>query len=135
MKLMPSSRARWIMRRHSSWSVLPQAPNIMAPKQSELTSTPVRPRTRYSMGANLVPRCGYRPRGGLFGSGDGPFGGVALGPQLPATLPERRLPDLEAAAASRRRGLLGLGRGLASDIVGDDGQDLVVEVLVVDNGD
>jgi hypothetical protein len=29
---------------------LPQAPNIMAPRQSGLTLIPVRPRVRYSMG-------------------------------------------------------------------------------------
>src|SRR5919206_471761 len=37
------------MRMESSWSSLPQAPNIMAPRQSGLTFTPVLPRVRYSM--------------------------------------------------------------------------------------
>src|SRR5918998_5016476 len=32
-----------------SWSGSPQAPNIMAPRQSGLTCIPVRPRLRYSM--------------------------------------------------------------------------------------
>src|SRR6266511_3529636 len=43
------SRAWWIIRTHSIWSVLPQGPNIMAPRQWVLTSTPVRPSVRYSM--------------------------------------------------------------------------------------
>src|ERR1700754_1383089 len=46
---MPASRARWMMRVESSWSVLPQAPNIIVPRQSFETWTPVRPSGRYSM--------------------------------------------------------------------------------------
>src|ERR1700754_918434 len=46
---MPASRARWMMRVESSWSVLPQAPNIIVPRQSCETWTPVRPSGRYSM--------------------------------------------------------------------------------------
>src|SRR3954447_8191639 len=53
MKLSPASSARWMMRIESSWSVLPQAPNIIAPRQSGLTCTPVRPRARSSMAATL----------------------------------------------------------------------------------
>src|SRR4051794_19408622 len=53
MKLIPSSSARWMMRIESSWSVLPQAPNIIAPRQSGLTCTPVRPSGRSSMAATL----------------------------------------------------------------------------------
>src|SRR3954468_4132790 len=53
MKLIPASSARWMMRIESLWSVLPQAPNIIAPRQSGLTCTPVRPRGRISMGATL----------------------------------------------------------------------------------
>jgi hypothetical protein len=34
MKLIPASSARWMMRVESSWSVLPQAPNIIVPRQS-----------------------------------------------------------------------------------------------------
>ena len=49
MKLMPASSARWMIRTESSWSGLPQAPNIIAPRQSGLTFTPVVPRTRISM--------------------------------------------------------------------------------------
>src|ERR1700741_4371872 len=36
-------------RMHSSWSVSPQAPNIIAPRHSGLTFTPVRPSVRNSM--------------------------------------------------------------------------------------
>src|ERR1700704_6202969 len=49
MKLMPASRAAWMTAIESSWSGLPQAPNIMAPRQSGLTWTPVLPRVRYSI--------------------------------------------------------------------------------------
>src|SRR3954447_15710611 len=48
MKLIPASSARWMMRIDSSWSVLPQAPNIIAPRHSGLTLTPVLPRWRVS---------------------------------------------------------------------------------------
>jgi hypothetical protein len=46
---MPASSAAWMMRVESSWSVLPQVPNIIVPMQSFETWTPVRPRGRYSM--------------------------------------------------------------------------------------
>src|ERR671919_3016837 len=49
MKLIPASRARWMMRTDSSWSRSPQAPNIIAPRQSGLTFAPVRPSVRCSM--------------------------------------------------------------------------------------
>src|SRR4051794_39612989 len=49
MKLIPASSARWMMRTESSWSGLPHAPNIIAPRQSGLTFIPVRPRVRCSM--------------------------------------------------------------------------------------
>src|SRR3954462_5517034 len=39
------------MRIESSWSGLPQAPNIIAPRHSLLTETPVRPSGRCSIGA------------------------------------------------------------------------------------
>src|SRR5579875_1992699 len=48
---MPASRPRWMMRMLSSWSGLPQAPNIIAPRQSFETETPVRPSMRCSMAA------------------------------------------------------------------------------------
>ena len=43
MKLMPASSAAWMIATESSWSGLPQPPNIIAPRQSGLTFTPVRP--------------------------------------------------------------------------------------------
>src|SRR6266545_8417285 len=52
-KLIPPSRAWWIIRTHSAWSVFPQGPNIIAPRQWVLTFTPVRPRVRYSMASAL----------------------------------------------------------------------------------
>jgi hypothetical protein len=55
MTLIPASSARWMMRIESSWSVLPHAPNIIVPRQSFETWTPVRPSGRYSMAA---PVCG-----------------------------------------------------------------------------
>src|SRR5687767_10284572 len=48
-KLIPASSARWMMRTESSWSVLPQAPNIIVPRQSLETWTPVRPSGRCSI--------------------------------------------------------------------------------------
>src|SRR3954453_15347064 len=56
MKLMPASRAAWMMRTDSSWSVLPQAPNIIAPRHSGLTLTPVLPKLRSCMAPHLVDR-------------------------------------------------------------------------------
>src|SRR3954451_16028515 len=54
MKLMPASSAASMMRIDSSWSVLPQSPNIIAPRQSGLTLTPVLPRLRSCMAPHLV---------------------------------------------------------------------------------
>src|SRR3954462_12632113 len=53
---MPASSARWMMRIESSWSVLPQAPNIIVPRQSFETWTPVRPSGRYSIALGLRDR-------------------------------------------------------------------------------
>jgi len=53
MKLIPASSARSMIRSDSPWSVLPQDPNIIAPRQSGLTLTPVVPRTRVSMDSTL----------------------------------------------------------------------------------
>ncbi len=56
MKLMPASSARWMMRIESSWSVFPHAPNIIAPRHSGLTLTPVLPSLRCSIAiANRPP--------------------------------------------------------------------------------
>src|SRR3954447_1985953 len=46
---MPASSAAWMMRIDSSWSGLPHEPNIITPRHSLLTETPVRPRGRSSM--------------------------------------------------------------------------------------
>src|SRR5215208_2835041 len=56
MKLIPASSAAWMMRTESSWSLLPQSPNIIAPRQSGLTLTPVEPRLRSCMAPDLVDR-------------------------------------------------------------------------------
>src|SRR3954451_5582862 len=53
MKLMPASRARWMIRIDLSWSVSPQSPNIIAPRQSGLTLTPVRPSGRSSIAGDV----------------------------------------------------------------------------------
>src|SRR6476659_9909558 len=55
-KLMPESSAAWMMRTDSSWSVLPHSPNIIAPRHSGLTLTPVLPRLRSYMRPHLVDR-------------------------------------------------------------------------------
>src|ERR1700678_821145 len=131
------------MREQSSWSVLPQAPNIIAPKQSGLTSTPVRPSMRYPMGANLplwyrlqarpyppAPHKKKRPHGharvatefGLVGLCNGTCGRIAFSPQTAPALPERSLPNLETTTAPWRWWALGLGSRLAPDVVGHDGQ-------------
>jgi hypothetical protein len=46
IRLIPASSALWMMRIESSWSGLPMAPNIMAPRAYGLTWMPVRPRVR-----------------------------------------------------------------------------------------
>jgi hypothetical protein len=55
MKLIPASSALWMILTASSWSELPNAPNIIAPRHIWLTETPVRPRGRYSMMKLLEP--------------------------------------------------------------------------------
>src|SRR5450755_4091430 len=53
-----------MMRIDSSWSALPQLPNIIAPRQSGLTFTPVRPRVLWSMCETYRrPRTGRRREG------------------------------------------------------------------------
>ncbi len=63
MKLMPASSARWMIRTLSSWSVLPQVPNIIAPRQSGLTCTPVVPSGR--TGGEEVMRRDYAGSGAV----------------------------------------------------------------------
>jgi hypothetical protein len=64
MKVIPASRAAWMIRIESLWSGLPQAPNIIAPRHSLLTETPVRPRLRCSMVRPPGWRCSPRRRPG-----------------------------------------------------------------------
>src|SRR3954469_24521032 len=45
-----------MIRIDSSWSVFPQSPNIIAPRHSGLTFTPVLPRLRSCMAPHLVDR-------------------------------------------------------------------------------
>src|SRR3954447_26206878 len=54
MKLIPPSSAAWMIRIDSSWSLLPQSPNIIAPRHSGLTLTPVEPRLRSCMAPHLI---------------------------------------------------------------------------------
>src|ERR1700712_4387964 len=44
MKVMPASSARWMIAIDAPWSGLPKAPNIIAPRHSGVTETPVGPR-------------------------------------------------------------------------------------------
>jgi hypothetical protein len=67
MKFTPASRAAWMMRMLSSWSRLPHAPNIMAPRQCRLTWIPVRPRVVRSMAAFCSGRPAGAPRAGRAG--------------------------------------------------------------------
>src|ERR1700679_1852697 len=80
MKLIPASRARWTIAIDSSWSGLPKAPNIIAPRQSWLTEMPVRPSGRYSMGLLKWIACPLSLAERLSGSGRegaGPAGAEA----------------------------------------------------------
>src|SRR5579863_2999646 len=65
-KLIPASRARWMTRIASARSSLPHGPNIIAPRHSGLTDTPVRPSNRYSMSCSslFVLAAGYVVDGG-----------------------------------------------------------------------
>src|SRR5215216_2018897 len=69
MKLIPASRARWMIRIDSFSSLLPQSPNIMAPRHSGLTYMPVRPRVRWSIAQTLLPAIASA-RGGEDRGGD-----------------------------------------------------------------
>ena len=61
MKLMPASRAAWMIRTESAWSVLPHEPNIIAPRHSGLTETPVRPSRRRSISGGRTARSSSPP--------------------------------------------------------------------------
>src|SRR3954471_2567246 len=116
MKLMPASRARWMIRIESLWSVLPHAPNIIAPRHSGLTWTPVRPSERISMGchstrpdgaapdeahARTRPRGGHHARGSALGTAGR---GLARWPALGGGA------DPSGAVAGARAPLRGAGR-------------------------
>src|ERR1700738_5216853 len=79
MKLIPASKARWMIRMDSSWSALPQAPNIMAPRQNGLTFRPVRPSVRYSIASTLRAPVVNAVGNDRNGSVDGPTGGRRRG--------------------------------------------------------
>src|SRR5579875_1001577 len=98
MKLIPASSARWMIRTASSWSGLPQAPNIIAPRHSGLTRTPVRPSVRVFTPATLSVQQREAQR--------------LLGRQvyLPALLAAR--------AATAHRGIVALEAGRDLDPVG-----------------
>ena len=78
MKLMPASSARWMTRMDSSWSGLPHSPNIMVPRHSSLTCTPVRPRGRSSMSVHPSRRTGAAVPGGSAGKLSDMPAGVTL---------------------------------------------------------
>src|SRR5271165_1057739 len=109
MKLMPASSARWMIAIESSWSVLPHAPNIIAPRHSGLTLTPVLPSLRCSiaMVAGPTPEP-HRRRGESCGSRQNLANHGVL-----------RCGDLVEAAHRRAVGRperdLGIGGGLPED--------------------
>src|SRR5580700_4004692 len=103
-KLMPASSAAWIMRMLSSWSVLPNDPNIIAPRHRGLTLMPVRPRVRYSMPAEASQGPGGPPRAPASAAESG--AGVGCRPQqLPISraleAAQRRLGELDGVLVAR----------------------------------
>src|SRR5262245_4819641 len=73
MRLTPASSAVWIMRMLSSWSVLPIAPNIIAPSAYSLTDIPVPPRIlRFIEDRLLVPCCFFSQPNTVVGRGERP---------------------------------------------------------------
>src|SRR5215213_2930524 len=102
---MPDSSARWMMRIDSSWSVSPQAPNIIAPRQSGLTFTPVWPNARGSMADETSDR-GHPARGAV-----GPLSSSAECLQQPDDdQHDQRNPDAGCRDADRRSHLTPEGR-------------------------
>src|SRR3974390_1343867 len=103
-KLMPASSAAWMIRMLSSWSVLPNDPNIIAPRHRGLTLMPVRPRVRYSMSVEASQGPGHPPGAP---DSDGESGaGVGRRPQKHrvAAAPEaaqRRLGELDGVLVAR----------------------------------
>src|SRR5918996_4859209 len=101
MKLMPASRALWMIRSHSPTSVLPQSPNIIAPRQCVLTLTPVRPSVRNSIDVPPLWSKGEPSPAGEQARGGEPCGSS----HPPGLLEEINAPavDDEALARPRRR--------------------------------
>src|SRR5690242_19261114 len=136
MKLIPASSARWMIRIDSFSSLLPQSPNIMAPRQSGLTYMPVRPSVRCSIGSTLLPtelrrgavlprlRAVFRGDGGVDAAGVGEEErrpGVPLGDGVDGGGRVEADADHGVAAGgevARDRELLGRGAGDAQLAVG-----------------
>src|SRR6476469_6664709 len=97
MKLIPASSARWMIAMDSSWSGLPQAPNIMAPRQSGLTLTPVRPSVRSCMVKDATEMSDTASVGLL---GLGALGEIFCG-HLARARPGLRVFDLDADKVAR----------------------------------
>src|SRR4029450_1271284 len=97
MKLIPASRARWMIAMDSSWSGLPQAPNIMAPRQRGLTWTPVRPSGRSCMVKDAT-EMSDSPSVGLLGLGA--LGEIFCG-HLARAFHGLRVFDLDGAKVAR----------------------------------
>ena len=111
----------------SSWSGLPQAPNIIAPRVSGLTLTPVRPEGAVARHAVSSRCCGWRTgwRGGRARSGRAgwsrctPCGTGRVARRIGTTCSTN---DLEAAGQPRRHDVEavgGTGLGPLLDRVGD----------------
>src|SRR5215213_3985670 len=137
MKLTPASSARWMMRMDSSWSLLPQSPNIMAPRQSGLTYMPVRPRVRCSIAETLLPagapRGSARRGGGRGGDADGVVaaGGEVAGDGqlLGRAVGDPQLAVGAAGGADGRGGGVDRGRVAAGGFVDHDHEPLGTRLL------
>src|SRR3569832_1356950 len=60
-----------MIRSHSSWALLPSAPNIIAPRHSGLTRIPVTPRVRTCMVVQVTMISSSAPTAGLLNVLDG----------------------------------------------------------------
>src|SRR3954454_10265652 len=112
MKLTPASRAARMIRIESSWSGLPQAPNIIAPRHSGLTWMPVRPSVRCSMARQPTGVTGAGPRCLIPRRGGGGPGRAGRAPPAGASSPaaaarataERREPEPGEHAGREQEG-------------------------------